>query len=191
MLTEVIRIDGEGFPVEFYVKEVKFDEEGQVLLDDGFVLPYNHDERFFKPRYDIVLNKWVENDFEEVLSNLKESKFKELNAACNQTILGYFKAAINDVEYDFSFDNDAQSNFNGTLSFFIEGLISQVEWTAWKDGVPQRVIMNKSQFMTVVMTAFQHKNSNIARLRNDLQPKLYSITVDTPNAVEEIEAIIW
>ncbi len=121
-----------------------------------------------------------------VIKLTKKERFEELSRECENEILGYFEGTVNSVPYLFSFDREAQSNFTGTLALFTEGAVSHMEWTAWKDGKAERIILDKQQFMKIVATAFNHKNSKISRLRGEIQEKL-----DEATTIEEIESVVW
>lgn len=143
--------------------------------------------KYSKPRFDFSKNDWVEGKSEDdILNDAKKAKFNELSETCQKEILGYFEATVDSVAFSFSFDNEAQLNFTGTLALFIEGLINEVEWTVYREGVVERITLNKEQFLSVIAEGFKHKNSKIARLRNELQP-----LIDQAATLEEIENISW
>jgi hypothetical protein len=122
----------------------------------------------------------------ELLNFYKELKLIYFGKVCQEQILGYFKATVNGVEYDFSFDREAQQNFTGTLALFTEGLITEMEWTAWLNGQAERIILDKPTFLSIINVAFAHKNSKISHLRNDIQPLIEQATT-----IAEVEAISW
>jgi hypothetical protein len=192
VLKEFYEIDLEtGMIIENHVMATQYeDKDGNVITVE---IPPNYKEgwgvnrSFYNPIFDIEKNDWVEGkSADEILSIAKEKRFRELSIQCQDSILGYFKAIINEVEYEFSFDREAQSNFTGTLHFFSNGLIENVEWTAWKDGVAERLILDEVQFMNIAKLAFTHKNQKISKLRNELQPQL-----DACQTIEELELITW
>lgn len=178
MLKQYYHVDDEGYILESYV------------YDDAAVPP-NHfegwDSGIEKPRWDFTESKWVDDKPEDQkLAEAKLKKFKELDDRCTQEILGYFKATVRDQVYDFSFDSEAQFNFNGTLSLFNAKIIDQVQWTAWQEGNVRRITLSYEEFLQVILPAFQHKDDKIYRLRNILEPVLNSYTT-----MEEIEALSW
>lgn len=133
------------------------------------------------------MNEWVEGaDIEKVLEHIKSIKFDELNSACNKDISGYFDAPVGSETYTFSFDTEAQSNFIGSLALFNEGLMTEVEWTAWKGDTPHRVTLSKEQFLNVALLAYREKDAKIAKLRNVLQPRIEACTT-----IAEVQAISW
>lgn len=151
-----------------------------VIGDDGehVIQQWNYDKYPEMPTQEQLDAAWVDA--------YRKIKFQEFNEICNKEILGYFEAAVDSVAYLFSFDVDAQSNFNGTLSFFTKGLITEVEWTAHRNGKAERIILNETQFLEVVKAAFAHKESKVKHLRNVLEPKIKAATT-----AEEVEGITW
>jgi hypothetical protein len=180
-----LKVDEQGFVIDPVL--LSDDKELPVAPDENHVEPYSSAETFFIPRYDRTTGGWVEGKLEEdLLMQAKSDKLAEMTAVCEEQILGYFEATVNTVAYLFSFDREAQQNFNGTLTFFSEGLITEVEWTVHLNDKVTRISMSKDQFMTVVVTAFSHKNMNISKLRNDIQPR-----IENAVTLEEVNAISW
>ncbi|MCS0827459.1 DUF4376 domain-containing protein [Cytobacillus firmus] len=146
-------------------------EEGHEFFDNPFAYSY--------------IEEVLVKDSERVVIEAKIQKFRELSTVCQADILGYFEATVNSVAYLFSFDTEAQGNFNGTLTFFSEGLIDSVEWTAYLNGQRTSVTLNKEQFFSVAKTAFATKNFKISKLR-EKHTQLEACT-----SLEEIEAVKW
>jgi len=178
MLKQFYHVNDEGYVLETYV------------LDDAEVPPNyfeGWDNTIEKPKWDFEKGTWVEDrPFEDKLAEAKLKKFKELDSVCTQEILGYFTATVRDQEYLFSFDSEAQFNFNGTLSLFNAKLIDSIQWTAWQDEKAKRITLSYEEFLLVIFPGFQHKDDKIFRLRNMLEPYLNSFTT-----VEEVEALTW
>lgn len=178
MLKQYYHVDDEGYIIETYV------------LDDSDVPPMYFEgwgEGIEKPRWDFEKSKWVETrPTEEKLAELKNQKLREMGAACEQDIVGYFKATIDDVEYDFSFDSEAQSNFIGTMTLFTKGLISQIGWTAWKGGKALRLTLNEETFVQLAMLGFEQKDAKIEKLRSTIQAR-----IDASQTIEEVMNIKW
>ncbi|MEC3533534.1 hypothetical protein P9143_24740, partial [Bacillus thuringiensis] len=153
-------IDEKGYVIDHYLMS---DSEIEKALSEGRrILKSCWKESFYRPRFDEVLNDWVEDeDVEVVLTLVKENKFNELNDACNKDILGYFDASVGSETYSFSFDEEAQSNFIGSLALFNEGLMTEVEWTAWKGDKTHRVTLSKEQFLNVAFLAYREKDAKI------------------------------
>ncbi len=178
-------IDEKGYVIDHYLMS---DSEIEKALSEGRrILKSCWKESFYRPRFDEILNDWVEDeDVEVVLTLVKENKFNELNDACNKDILGYFDASVGLETYSFSFDEEAQSNFIGSLALFNEGLMTEVEWTAWKGDKAHRVTLSKEQFLNVAFLAYREKDAKISKLRNVLQPR-----IEACKTIEEVQAIQW
>ncbi|MEC4620945.1 hypothetical protein VST04_22895 [Bacillus paranthracis] len=178
-------VNEEGYVIEHYLMSEEKIEE--ALSEGRRILKFCWKESFYKPRFDETLNDWVEGaDMEVVLKDIKTVKFNELNDACNKDISGYFDAPVGSETYTFSFDTEAQSNFIGSLALFNEGLMAEVEWTAWKGDTPHRVTLSKEQFLNVALLAYKEKDAKISKLRNVLQPRIEACTT-----IAEVQAISW
>lgn len=175
---QVNKIDSEG-----YITEPVVHVESDVLQADEIASTVP--EGFHIPKWNGTA--WEEGKpFEDILAEKRNHKMQELSDMCNKDILGYFEATVNGVAYLFSFDYEAQANFTGTLALFSEGLVTEMEWTAYENGKATRIALNKANFFSVISVAFDHKNTKIARLRNEFQP-----LVERATTSEEIEAIVW
>lgn len=159
----------------------------QPRSGDGNKVEVEEDHEVLKnPRIYKYDNGSLVRDNEYQLQNVKQAKIEELRAACQNDILQYFEATVNEVAYLFSYDNEAQNNFSDTASLFTNGLITNVEWTVHQNGEIKRIVLNKDQFMSVLQTAYDHKNSKIKRLRDDLQA-----LVENATTIEEVQNITW
>lgn len=105
---------------------------------------------------------------EEKFIITKENKWNELDSACTNAILGRFKAILDGVEYEFSYDDQAQSRFNGTPYLFSSGIATSIEWTAYLNGQRTSVFLDEVKFNTVAKAAFNHQNANIAKFRQKI-----------------------
>lgn len=180
-----------GEIIDNYVLTTHYvDDKGNVVeneIPEDYKEGWGGSRSFYNPVFDFETNDWIEaKDQNEILEISKEKRFAELSTDCQNAILGYFKATIDEVEYEFSFDREAQANFTGTMNFFGHGIIDSVEWTAWRGEEASRIKLNRDQFYYVVGVAFAHKNEKISRLRNVLQPILSEC-----QSVEEINNVIW
>jgi hypothetical protein len=151
------------------------------LMDNGegvFVNVWNSDKP--KPTKEELQSWFNEDDFVKV----KQDKKDELDEACTNTILGRFKVTLNGVEYEFSFDMEAQSRFNGTGILFLGNKITEVPWTAYANGERVRIPLTKDDFDIVSMAALNHQNNNIIRYNQ--------LLLDVDNASkDELPLIVW
>lgn len=123
-----------------------------------------------------------------LLEGARNDKDSELNSACNQAILKGFDYTINGVSYHFSFDVEAQLNFQGVNALFQSGTITTIDWTVKNNatGLYERIIIDKATMDNLSLLILQHKSNNVTKYRNDLYPKLMQAST-----LEEIEAIKW
>lgn len=160
--------------------ELSYDDV--VLRDDGegiYIDVWNSDTP--KPTLENI-KQWFEDD-NFLLT--KTNKYKELDNACESTILGRFKVTIDGLEYEFSNDEKAQSRFNGTGYLFSEGMIMQVEWTTYLQGERTSISLTKEKFDIVALAALNHTNSNIEKFREKINQ------LNLAQTIEEVNAITW
>lgn len=119
------------------------------------------------------------------IDDVRNEKIAELNKACEETILGRFKVALAGIEYEFSYDEQAQSRFNGIGLMFTRGIITEQEWTAYQNGERVRIPLSSDDFNTVSIAAAMHIDGNVKKY-NDLR-----LTVLSLNESSEIQAVKW
>jgi hypothetical protein len=120
-----------------------------------------------------------------VLKKMKISKAEELDANCKKEILGRFKSTFNDVEYEFSYDMEAQSRFNGVPYLFTSNIITEVEWNAYLNGERTSLVLDKASFDKIAADAFAHQMFNITKYRQKIE------LIDSAKTLEEINLIKW
>ncbi|NGQ94997.1 hypothetical protein G3578_07335 [Brevibacillus sp. SYP-B805] len=126
----------------------------------------------------------IESDAD--LEELKAAKLAQLNEACGVAITGYFTAEVRGETYEFSYDAEAQDNFQDTRFAFADGAVQTVRWTAHKDGQVVRIDMNANEFNQVYYAGLAHKQAQISRFRDELQP-----IVEAATTKEEVDAVNW
>jgi len=179
MLKQYYQVNEEGYVIESYV------------YDDTGPIPEMHflgwEGAIEKPRWNFEKEQWEETrPFDERLEEAKQRKFAEMDSFCTQGILGYFTAPVKGVDYEFSFDYEAQSNFIGSMTLFTQGLISEIEWTAWKDGKATRIKISKDEFFNIAMLGYKHKDDKVTKLRNVIEAK-----INACETIEEVQNISW
>lgn len=124
------------------------------------------------------------------LQTVKDAKMAQLDELCNITIENGFDYNINGVSYHFSASLSAQANFQGADTLFKDGSISEAEWTVKNNetGKVERILIDQTNFNSLKLKVFQHINTNISRLRNELQVQVESETTDTN---VKVDAIVW
>ncbi|KOS68378.1 hypothetical protein AEA09_07290 [Lysinibacillus contaminans] len=189
MQKQVYEIDVYGWRITIDLADV--DENGNIL--DGnkkdwiSVDPHG----IFKPKWNST--EWIEGatqeEIDEITGNtldvVKIRKINELDELCKQTILGRFKVTINEIEYEFSYDAEAQSRFNGIGLLFFANKISEIEWTAYENEQRVRIVLNQSNFDIVSLAALQHQKTNVTKYNQLLQQ------VNDATTKEQVEAIVW
>jgi hypothetical protein len=169
-----------------YVLYQKIAEVGEVEdFDTVFTAPPSH---LHKAKWDRANRVWIEGKSEtDILESEKLSKMQELTIECNKTILGRFSAIVDSVEYRFSNDMEAQSNFEKCDRAFEKGRATEIPWTAYDvDGNVVRVLLNDIKFEPVYVAHLTHIQNNISKLRDFLEPQIWGATT-----VEEVRNITW
>jgi hypothetical protein len=160
------------------------DSEIEIQInEDHEILGLRSNPRMFHYS-DGVLTK----DASMQLEKVKRLKDVELNQACNSSILGGFIYNVNGIDYKFSFDTEAQLNFQGAERLFGNGMIQEVPWTVTNvaTGLKERVMINKDMMNQISLLILQHKTGNIAKYRDVLSVQLKNATT-----IEEINSISW
>jgi hypothetical protein len=173
-------VDSEGFIID----NIRYNDEIDTI--EGNLIHTGIEDGFSKPKWDFVLKQWVESENPSViLERYKQEKIKRLDQQCNSSILNGFTSVVNGIEYGFSYDMEAQSRFNGVASSFVKGYITEIEWTAYLNGVRTAIVLNESDFDIVAKDALAHCNNNIARFR-----EVYAL-VTNAQTIEEVDSIVW
>lgn len=168
--------------IEKMIPEANSSNYGVTIFPDGHWEITKWELNVPQPTLDELQVQWnIMN-----LADSKQNKLNELNNACNNAILGGFNHTINSIDYHFSFDLEAQFNFQGVSTLLDKGLIQEQEWTVTNNGVYERIMINKSLMDELSLVILQHKDSNIKHLRNELMP-----LVEQAQVVEDLDKIVW
>lgn len=179
-------VDAEGRILEnFFWDEKRLQEaveEGRFFVSE----PWG--EGLHEPIYDHDLKEWKEGKDPSILLEMtKEIKRAELDEACNQAIINGFDHEINGVLYHFSYDAEAQINFNDGAQVLNQGLVEELLWTVYNpEGQYERIAINKEMMNDITNTIILHKQGMISRYRDELLP-----LVEAATTIEEVEAIKW
>ena len=117
---------------------------------------------------------------------LREAKSMELRNMCGEAILSGFDMESEGIVYHFSYDNEAQMNFQETYRLIEGDVIDSVMWTASLNGGKVRIPLSKSSFYEVYFKSVQHKLDTISKYRDILLPK-----IGQAKTVEELDLITW
>lgn len=159
------------------------DGEFEVEIEEDHEILRNH------PRMFVYKDGKVIKDETVLLNIARENKDAELNTACQKAIIEGFTHKINGQDYWFSFDQEAQSNFQGTRPLLKEGLIQSINWTVrlgGKDGEYTRIPIDVNIMDELTIAILMHKDRNISRYRDELLPLVYKA-----ESLPEINAINW
>ncbi|MNF64999.1 hypothetical protein D3C84_467490 [compost metagenome] len=181
-MIQAYRVDEDGF----YIEPVLFDVETKEFPSD-IILKDWEGKILHKPKFDYQIDDWVEGrPFEEILQEHRKLKDTELNKACEKSILSGFKHIINDIEYHFSYDIEAQINFGDAKIALNEGLKQEVMWTVKKDGEYTRLPITKDIMDGLSVAILDHKSNNVSKYRDFLM-----VIVNSATSIEEINSITW
>lgn len=117
---------------------------------------------------------------------LREAKVNQLDKNCTDAINGRFTSIVNGVQYEFSYDSEAQSNFTKAGRAFDKALITSIPWTAYQNGEVVRITLDEAAFDQVFADSLMHLNTKINQFRDTLEPKVKAATTK-----EQIDAIAW
>jgi hypothetical protein len=185
-MIQVARIDSDGL----YVEPVLLDDDTELFIQKDDLVGVTIPTGLHWPKWDG--SEWIEGKPDELLETKKQNKLDELDAKCNQTILGDFSADVDGVTYSFGHDERAQANFSSAKLGFMDGSIDAlfgglVPWTAYDaKGKVVRLKLNKDQFSKVFIAHLSHTNGNIGKFRDDLEPKVHACSKP-----EDVDKIVW
>lgn len=166
------RIDGwSSTPLSENSIEIEVEENHPVLMSYG--------------KYYYIDGELVEN-LSGLLEDMKVKKDSELNTACRNAILDGFIHRVNGVDYHFSFDTEAQLNFQGAERLLNGGMTQEILWTVRKDGEYTRIPIDGKIINELVVAILKHKNDNVSKYRDILMPLVESATT-----IEEVNSISW
>ena len=157
-----------------------FAEEVKVDIDKNHPFLNNISTMFMFVNGEII--KYSKHELQQA----KGLKDTELNKACENAILSGFNHVINGVEYHFSFDIEAQINFQGSAKLLDDGVVEEIKWTVRNNGQYERISINKSIMDELTLVILQHKDENISKYRDELMPQ-----VEDATTVEEVKKIEW
>lgn len=175
LLVEVVPPE-ETEPIEDVVPVKQFET---IQLFDPF-------EVFENPRHFKYEDGTLIKDESVLLEIARQEKNLELADECNKAILSGFNYTINNIDYHFSFDVEAQLNFQGASLLFAQDKITELTWTVTNGDNYERIIITKEIMNELNIAMLQHKANNISRYRDILSPKLATATT-----IEEIQSLSW
>jgi len=180
-LIEYHEVDETGRRVDVHVLDDEVDE-----IPENFV-PGWGDRIFYNPVYNFAIQDWVESEnINEILEEEKTQKDEELNKATNESIQAGFDHTINDITYHFSFDTEAQLNYQGAERLLSKGVLPSIDFTVFREGTYERIPITAAEMEKISITILMHKNRNIVKYRELLLPLVHEA-----KTVEEVRSITW
>lgn len=122
----------------------------------------------------------------ENLDYYRKVKNEELNVACNNAISSGFDYEINGILYHFSFDIEAQLNYQGAERLLSEGTVNSIDFTVFHEDTYARIAIGKDEMKALALAILKHKSDNISKYRDVLLPQVQNATTK-----EEIQNIKW
>lgn len=138
------------------------------------------------PEFYILQGDQIVLDSGYILELAKKGKEEEMTIACRESILKGFTYPINGVDYQFSYDYEAQGNFRDAKEAFTDGTITELRWTVKKDGKIERIKITKEIMKDLYKFSMNEKNNKISRLRDFLMLVLEGCTT-----IEDVNNIKW
>lgn len=190
MIKEYRQVDENGYVLESYVLDADVEKIPEDYKETWNPLT----ERFYKPKYDFGLKQWTEGangeavltEKRRVVEAYKNEKDQQLSLICSDTILKGFDYVVEGTSYHFSYDREAQTNFQETYALFQNNALNEVRWTA-SDGTRKlRLVFTKETFADLYFASVEHKLSCLSHYRDTLKPIL-----DNANTIEAIAAVHW
>lgn len=123
---------------------------------------------------------------EKTIETMRFEKSEEMNIACNRAILSGFDIENAGVSYHFSYDAEAQMNFQETYRLVEGGVVDSVTWTASLNGGKVRIPLSKELFYKVYFESVQHKLDTISKYRDVLIPRIGRAKTE-----DELALITW
>lgn len=123
------------------------------------------------------------------IEDLREAKNAQLNYLCEKCITDGFQfQPENETKlYRFSYDTEAQLNFQGSIMIASTNPQYQAIWTCYdEDNNVCRVILTASDFAKLPTIMVAHKDNAVSKYRDTLQPQLKQAKTK-----EEIDSINW
>lgn len=148
-------------------------------------LPNDHPffEAFGRYRYK---GSMLFEDLTQVIAEAKANKAEELSQSCKDAIYSGFDYEINGKAYHFSYDAEAQSNFQTTQNLFFQGAIQEARWTAKENGEYTLLQLDKIDFESLQLAGYLHKEDQVIKLRMHLLPALEKLS-----SIELIDEVKW
>lgn len=130
--------------------------------------------------------KLKKTSWKDLFNQVKKRKAEELSRECHEMILSGFKVEILGRDHHFSYDQEAQMNFQETMRLFENNLIEGLNWTAHLGEQDVRLKVNKAVFEQIYLASVKTKLEKVSYFRDELVP-----LVEKARNEKELERITW
>jgi hypothetical protein len=111
---------------------------------------------------------------------LRGRKLKELNIACQSTILGGFTGTNG---HQYQFESKDQDNFSQQLTLLLlDPTIATVDWKTMDAGI---ITHTRDEFISLANDANNHKRSNMGKYWT------FEAQLELASTEEEINSLVW
>ncbi|KZE80301.1 hypothetical protein AV654_12365 [Paenibacillus elgii] len=148
----------------------------------GYTIAIPVPEGLHLPKWDFTQEQWVEGKpVSELLVLQKASKLAELKRLCTEAIEGTFTSSALGEEHVYSFDTEAQLNFQSTKELM--NMHSNFTQTSWKTRDAGVLMHTKEQFTRLWLDGQMHKTNLIEKFRRLETEVEQAISVDAVNSI--------
>lgn len=151
-----------------------------ILIEDNVDIPENHVE--LDPSTSYTETGEV---FTQSLETVKVDKIKELDQACNESIVSGFPSSALGVEHIYPSDTEAQGNLQGAI---LDVLIDPTVVNGFKTLDAGYLNHNADQIKQVGKDWKDHLTSNLGKY-NQMKNQIKSYTSD--NDIPTIKGVVW
>ncbi|MBU7316234.1 DUF4376 domain-containing protein [Paenibacillus oleatilyticus] len=160
------------------------DSEGgkQTAIVQGHIVAVPVPEGLHLPKWDFTQEQWIEGKpADELLILQKASKLAELKRLCTEAIEGTFTSSALGEEHVYSFDMEAQLNFQSTKELM--NMHPNFTQTSWKTRDAGVLMHTKEQFTRLWLDGQMHKTNLIEKFRRLEKELEHATSVDAVNSI--------
>ncbi|PUA40763.1 hypothetical protein C8Z91_02740 [Paenibacillus elgii] len=148
----------------------------------GYTIAIPVPEGLHLPKWDFTQEQWVEGKpADELLVLQKASKLAELKRLCTEAIEGTFTSSALGEEHVYSFDTEAQLNFQSTKELM--NMHPNFTQTLWKTRDAGVLMHTKEQFIRLWLDGQMHKTNLIEKFRRLEKELEHATSVDAVNSI--------
>ncbi|MFB0844633.1 DUF4376 domain-containing protein [Paenibacillus oleatilyticus] len=148
----------------------------------GYTVAVPVPEGLHLPKWDFAEERWVEGKpAGELLVLQKANKLTELKRFCTEAIEGTFTSSALGEEHVYSFDTEAQLNFQSTKELM--NMHPNFTQTSWKTRDAGVLMHTKEQFTRLWLDGQMHKTNLIEKFRRLEKELEHATSVDAINSI--------